>query len=163
MTKRDLAEDTGRKCTKSAATASSESEPTKAWRISAGEGMSNIATSMDTTAEMLAGGALAGVAQKICSASTSDTTTNTLAGALAEMVNAIRHPAPSATTPIIDPRSTAMMIIEKEEGFSDEDLACAARCIVASEELATIYVALKSQGARTALIQGRMEMHQRFK
>ncbi|KAI9448729.1 hypothetical protein BJY52DRAFT_1193230 [Lactarius psammicola] len=156
------AQHTGRKRAKSAATASSGSEPTKARRISAGEGMSNIATSMDSAAETLAG-ALAGVAQKMCSASTSDTTTNALAGALVEVVNAIRPPTLSATTPITDPRSAAMVIIEREEGFSDEDLACAARCIVASAELATTYVALKSQGACTALIRGAMEMHQSSK
>ncbi|KAI9459152.1 hypothetical protein BJY52DRAFT_1416190 [Lactarius psammicola] len=89
--------------------------------------------------------------------------TNALAGALAEVVNAIRPPALSATTPITDPRNAAMVIVERKEGFSDEDLACAARCIVASAELATTYVVLKSQGARTALIRGTMEMHQSSK
>ncbi|KAI9429681.1 hypothetical protein BJY52DRAFT_1423363 [Lactarius psammicola] len=89
--------------------------------------------------------------------------TNALAGALAEVVNAIRPPALSATTPITDPCSAAMVIVEREEGFSDEDFACAARCIVASAELATTYVALKSQGTCTALIRGTMEMYQSSK
>ncbi|KAI9455604.1 hypothetical protein BJY52DRAFT_1224612 [Lactarius psammicola] len=89
--------------------------------------------------------------------------TNALAGALAEVVNAIRPLALSATTPITDPRSAAMVIVEREEGFSDEDFASAARCIVASAELATTYVALKSQGTRTALIRGTMEMYQSSK
>ncbi|KAI9450894.1 hypothetical protein BJY52DRAFT_1419379 [Lactarius psammicola] len=89
--------------------------------------------------------------------------TNALAGALAAVVNAIRPPALSATTPITDPHSAAMVIVEREEGFSDEDFACAARCIVASAELVTTYVVLKSQGTHTALIRGTMEMYQSSK
>jgi len=35
-----------------------------------------------------------------------------------------------------------MKIIEEEEGFDDDDIACAATCIVTSGELATTYVSI---------------------
>ncbi|KAH9017667.1 hypothetical protein EDB85DRAFT_2154986 [Lactarius pseudohatsudake] len=54
------------------------------------------------------------------------TNLNTLVVALG-VVNAIRPPAPSATA-ATDIRTTAMNMIEDEEGFSDNVLACAANC-----------------------------------
>ncbi|KAH9059653.1 hypothetical protein EDB87DRAFT_1831968, partial [Lactarius vividus] len=38
-----------------------------------------------------------------------------------------------------------MNMIKDEEGFSDNDFACAANCIVASAELAGTYIAIGSQ------------------
>ncbi|KAH8993912.1 hypothetical protein EDB92DRAFT_1851546 [Lactarius akahatsu] len=66
-------------------------ERTKTQRISAGHGMTNIATSVDSAAETLAG-ALADVAKSMSSASASDA--HTLVGALTGVVNAIRPPTP---------------------------------------------------------------------
>ncbi|KAH9060145.1 hypothetical protein EDB87DRAFT_1831572 [Lactarius vividus] len=56
-----------------------------------------------------------------CSASTLDATTNTQVGALTEMVNTIRHPAPSATASTTNIRTAPMNMIE--EGLSDNDPA----------------------------------------
>ncbi|KAF8259157.1 hypothetical protein EI94DRAFT_1707343 [Lactarius quietus] len=52
-------------------------------------------------------------------------------------------PANTATkdahmTATTDSRKTAIQIIEEEEGFSDNDLASAANCIISNEELAKI-------------------------
>ncbi|KAF8259408.1 hypothetical protein EI94DRAFT_1707125 [Lactarius quietus] len=76
-------------------------------------------------------------------------------------------PANAATkdahmTATTDSRKTAIQIIKEEEGFSDNDLASAANCIISNEELAKMYVSLKSQGARTALIQSHMQRNGRF-
>ncbi|KAI9440097.1 hypothetical protein H4582DRAFT_2056722 [Lactarius indigo] len=135
--KDDNKDDMGRKRAKSAAAASSGCEPTKTQRISPGEWMSNILALMDNAAGTLAG------ALNICPVSASDITTNTLLGTLAEMLNAIRHPASSATPTATDIHTDAMNVIE--EGFSDNELACAACCIIASAELAGTYLTIRSR------------------
>ncbi|KAF8262098.1 hypothetical protein EI94DRAFT_1705022 [Lactarius quietus] len=48
-------------------------------------------------------------------------------------------------TAITDSHKTAIQIIKEEEGFSDNDLASTANCIISNEELAKMYVLLKSQ------------------
>ncbi|KAI9432210.1 hypothetical protein H4582DRAFT_1998020 [Lactarius indigo] len=131
--------DVERKRTKSSAASSSGGEPTEIQRISAGEGMSNIAASMESAAETLAG-ALVDLAKNMCPASASDAT---LVGALTGVDTA------SAT----EIRTAAMNMIEDEEGFSDNDL----KTSPARRVLARGYIAIKSRGARTALIQGAME------
>ncbi|KAI9432191.1 hypothetical protein H4582DRAFT_1997818 [Lactarius indigo] len=138
---------------KSSTASSSGSEPTETQRISAGEGMSNIAASMESAAETLAG-ALVDMAKNMCPTSALDAT---LAGALTGVVDPILPPAPSDTASATDIRTAAMNMIEDEEGFSDNDLTCAASCIIANAELARGYIAIRSRGARTALIQGAME------
>ncbi|KAI9434679.1 hypothetical protein H4582DRAFT_1976940 [Lactarius indigo] len=145
--------DVERKRPESSAASSSGSEPTETQRISAGEGMSNIAASMESAAETLAG-ALTDMAKNMSPAPAPDAT---LVGALTGVVDPILPPAPSDTASATDIRTAAMNMIEDEEGLSDNDVACAASCIVANTELARAYIAIKSRGARTALIQGAME------
>ncbi|KAI9432203.1 hypothetical protein H4582DRAFT_1997935 [Lactarius indigo] len=145
--------DVERKRAESSTASSSGSEPIETQRISTGERMSNIAASMENAAEMLAG-ALVDLAKNMCPTSASDAT---LPGALTGVVDPILPPAPSDTASATDIRTAAMNMIEDEEGFSDNDLACAASCVIANAELARAYIAIKSRGARTALIQGVME------
>ncbi|KAH9010588.1 hypothetical protein EDB84DRAFT_1653056 [Lactarius hengduanensis] len=82
----------------------------------------------------------------------------TLLSASTGVVNAIRPPTPSATSSATDICTATMDIIEDKEGFSDNDLACATNCIVASAELAgpEVHAKLsfkarwKSSGSRVA-------------
>ncbi|KAH9053123.1 hypothetical protein EDB87DRAFT_1581220 [Lactarius vividus] len=71
-----------------------------------------------------------------------------LVRALMEMVNIISPPASSATASNTDICTATMNMIKDEEGFSDNNFACAINCIVASAELAGTYIAIRSQGLR---------------
>ncbi|KAH9017190.1 hypothetical protein EDB85DRAFT_2155395 [Lactarius pseudohatsudake] len=117
-------------------------------------------TSVDGAAETLTG-ALADVAKNMSLGSASDA--NTLVRALTGVVNAIQPPTPSATSSATNICTAAVNIIKDEEGFSDNDLTCTANCIIASAELAGTYIAIRSRGARKALIQGAMEKLQGLK
>lgn len=145
----------GRKRRRSAAATSPESEPTKARRVSAGEGMTSIASSLENVAGTMAT-AMENIATKMQPTSSPDST-NTLT-ALAEMARLMRprSPAAPATAHTTDPRTAAIQSIEDDEGFSDDDLASAATCIMTNEGLAKMYLLLKSRGARASLIRSHM-------
>ena len=114
--------------------------------------MSNIASSLENVAGTVAI-AMENIATKMHPPSPSDST-NTLA-ALARLI----HPGSSAAPAInltTDSRTTAIQMIEEDEGFSDDDLASATTCIMSNEGLAKMYVLLKSRGARSSLIRAHM-------
>jgi hypothetical protein len=115
---------TGHKHCRSAAATLLDSEPTKACRVLAGEGMLSIANSLETVAGTVAT-AMENLATKIHPPLPSEST-NTLA-ALAEMARlmCLLSPTASATTVTTDARTAAIQSIEDDEGFSDNDLTSA--------------------------------------
>jgi hypothetical protein len=52
--------------------------------------------------------------------------------------------ASPATTVTTDPCTAAIQSIEENKGFSNDDLALAAMCIMSNEGLAKMYILLKS-------------------
>jgi hypothetical protein len=105
--------------------------------------MSNIASSLENVAGTVAT-AMENMVTKMHTSSPTDST-NTLA-TLAEMARLMhpRSPAAPVTTVTTDPCTAAIQSIEEDEGFSDDDLASAATCIMSNESLAKMYLSLKS-------------------
>ena len=68
--------------------------------------------------------------------------TNTLA-ALARLIHLGSSAAPAINL-TTDSRTTAIQMIEEDEGCSDNDLASAMTCIMLNEGLTKMYVLLKS-------------------
>ena len=114
--------------------------------------MSNIASSLENVAGTVAI-AMENIATKMHPPSPSDST-NTLA-TLARLI----HPGSSAAPAInltTNSCTTAIQMIEEDEGFSNDDLTSATTCIMSNEGLAKMYVLLKSQGTRSSLIWAHM-------
>lgn len=124
-----------RKRGRSAGTATTGSERRNVRRVSAGEGMSSMATSMNTAATTLAN-AMTMAASTVLPAPI----------ASAQPAGAIGN----GNLPV------AIALIQANEGFSDDDIVDAAECVTANPDLATTYVTLNSSTARSRFIRRMM-------
>ena len=100
-------------------------------RISAGEGMSTMATSVNSAA-------------------------NTLANAVREAAATVRP----TTSSSIDGNGSvpiAIALIEANEGLSDNEFGDAAQCITTNPMIATIYVAMSNRNTRAKYIRKQID------
>ena len=99
----------------------------KCRRITAGEGLANVATSMEKAMQ-------------------------TLAGSISQASASVTQPA----LHVMDPTSrqaAAVTAIEEDEGLSDNELNDAVVMIMGSADTANMYLALKGSGSRTRFLQ----------
>jgi len=122
-----------RKRVRSAGTGTTGAERRNVRRVSAGEGMSSMASSMNVAAD-------------------------TLANAMREVATTLR-PAevavgpPRHTSTDANPNVTvAIALIETNEGLSDNEFSDVAQCITVNPTIATVYVSMNNRTSRSRYI-----------
>ena len=127
-----------RKRARSAGTGTTGAERCNVCRVSAGEGMSSMASSMNVA-------------------------TDTLANAMREVATTLR-PAevdvgpPRQAGADANPNVTvAIALIESNEGLSDNEFSDAAQCITVNPMIATVYVSMNNRSARSRYIRKQVD------
>ena len=122
-----------RKRARSAGTGTTGAERRNICRVSAGEGMSSMASSMNVA-------------------------TDTLANAMHKVATTLRpakvdvgppHRAGADTNPNV---TVAIALIESNEGLSDNKFSNTAQCITVNPMIATVYVSMNNQSAHSRYI-----------
>ena len=126
-----------RKRTRNAGAGTTGAERRNMRRVSAGEGMSLMADSMNTAAD-------------------------TLANAMREVATTLR-PADVAIAPgrtIVDANTnvpTAIGLIERNEDLSDNEFSDATQCITKNPIIATVYLSMSKQASRSRYIRKQVD------
>ena len=119
----------------SAGTSTTGVEHRNVRRISAGEGMSSMAMSMNTAADTLA--------NAMCEAATT-------------LRPALSTPQPTNVEGSAN-ISIAIALIESNEGLSDNEFGDAAQCITTNPSIAAVYVSMKDKSARSRYIRKQVD------
>ena len=132
-----------RKRARSAGTGTTGAERRNVRRVSAGEGMSSMASSMNIAAD-------------------------TLANAMREVATTLRPADVAIATPqhantAANPNvTTAIALIESNKGLSNNEFSDVAQCITVNPTIATVYVSMNNQSVWSRYIQKQVAAYHRL-